>query len=57
MSGSGSATYALLPDRAEAGRLRERFLARFGASVWTALVQLGPGSAGAGSSAAEDAGN
>jgi 4-diphosphocytidyl-2-C-methyl-D-erythritol kinase len=41
MSGSGSSTFALLPSQAQAERLREGFLARFGAQTWTAVLALG----------------
>ncbi len=40
MSGSGSATFALVRDQSAAGVLREKFLARFGSTNWTALVPL-----------------
>jgi len=41
MSGSGSTTFALARGEAAALRLREKFLARFGANCWTAVVELG----------------
>lgn len=40
MSGSGSTTFAVLPTRDIADRLRERFYARFGPSAWTAVAAL-----------------
>jgi len=40
MSGSGSTTFALVPGQSDGESLRERFLARFGAKCWTALVAL-----------------
>jgi 4-diphosphocytidyl-2-C-methyl-D-erythritol kinase len=40
MSGSGSATFALLPNRAEAERMRDEFNAKFGNSFWTAVVPI-----------------
>lgn len=40
MSGSGSATFALFDHEATAETARERFLARFGSTPWTALVKL-----------------
>lgn len=40
MSGSGSTTFAVLPTRDVADRLRERFYARFGPSAWTAVAAL-----------------
>ena len=40
MSGSGSTTFAVLPTREVADRLRERFYARFGPSAWTAVAAL-----------------
>lgn len=40
MSGSGSTTFAILPSRDAAERLRERFQARFGPSAWTAVAAL-----------------
>jgi len=40
MSGSGSATFALIPSQRAGEQLRELFLARFGAANWTALVPL-----------------
>ena len=43
MSGSGSALFALAPNRAQAEAWRERFLARFGPRLWTAVVPLGLG--------------
>lgn len=41
MSGSGTALFALTATRDQAGALRERFLARFGTRLWTAIVPLG----------------
>jgi 4-diphosphocytidyl-2-C-methyl-D-erythritol kinase len=43
MSGSGSATLALARGEAAALQLRDKFLARFGANCWTAVVELGGG--------------
>ncbi|MBI3880367.1 MAG: 4-(cytidine 5'-diphospho)-2-C-methyl-D-erythritol kinase [Verrucomicrobia bacterium] len=40
MSGSGSTTFALGADRKSGEALREKFLGKFGASNWTALVPL-----------------
>ena len=40
MSGSGSTTFALAAGEAAACALRERFLARYGAACWTAVVPL-----------------
>lgn len=40
MSGSGSTTFAVLPTRDVADRMRERFYARFGPSAWTAVAAL-----------------
>jgi 4-diphosphocytidyl-2-C-methyl-D-erythritol kinase len=40
MSGSGSTTFALFADAATAETARERFLAHFGATCWTALLPL-----------------
>lgn len=40
MSGSGSTTFAVLPARDFAERLRERFHSRFGPSAWTAVAAL-----------------
>ena len=40
MSGSGSTTFAILPTRDSAERLRERFLSKFGPSAWTAVAAL-----------------
>lgn len=40
MSGSGSTTFAILPARDFAERLRERFHSRFGPSAWTAVAAL-----------------
>ena len=40
MSGSGSTTFALVPERPAAERLVEHFKAHFGASNWTAVVSL-----------------
>lgn len=42
MSGSGSTTFALFTALATAEAARERFLAEFGASCWTALVPAQP---------------
>jgi 4-diphosphocytidyl-2-C-methyl-D-erythritol kinase len=50
MSGSGSTTFAVVPDEAAGQGLRERFLAKFGAECWTALVPLGRGDAPAAAS-------
>lgn len=41
MSGSGSTTFALAPGESAAQGLREKFLAKFGANCWTAVVPLG----------------
>lgn len=38
MSGSGSSTFAILQDEVAAMRIRERFLAKFGPTCWTAVV-------------------
>jgi 4-diphosphocytidyl-2-C-methyl-D-erythritol kinase len=38
MSGSGSATFALLPTRAAAENLLEKFKVKFGTNLWTAVV-------------------
>jgi 4-diphosphocytidyl-2-C-methyl-D-erythritol kinase len=38
MSGSGSATFALLPTRGAAEKLLEKFKVKFGANFWTAVV-------------------
>jgi len=40
MSGSGSATFALTPDRTTGEELREKFVARFGATFWTKVVPM-----------------
>jgi len=40
MSGSGSSTFAITEDVARAESLRDRFVARFGESVWTATTRL-----------------
>ncbi len=40
MSGSGSTTFALLATEQAARDLRERFVARFGTTCWTAVVPL-----------------
>ncbi len=40
MSGSGSTTFAVLPARDIAERLRERFHSRFGPGAWTAVAAL-----------------
>jgi 4-diphosphocytidyl-2-C-methyl-D-erythritol kinase len=40
MSGSGSATFALVPGREAAERLREGFLSKFGPNCWTTVVPL-----------------
>jgi 4-diphosphocytidyl-2-C-methyl-D-erythritol kinase len=40
MSGSGSTTFALIASQGEGERLREKFLGKFSASNWTALVPL-----------------
>jgi 4-diphosphocytidyl-2-C-methyl-D-erythritol kinase len=40
MSGSGSTTFALMPDRATGERALEAYRARFGAAAWTALVPV-----------------
>jgi 4-diphosphocytidyl-2-C-methyl-D-erythritol kinase len=40
MSGSGSTTFALAPGPAAAQSLREKFLLKFGAANWTAVVAL-----------------
>ncbi|MDB6028397.1 MAG: 4-diphosphocytidyl-2-C-methyl-D-erythritol kinase [Verrucomicrobiales bacterium] len=41
MSGSGSTTFGITPNRATAIQLREKFLVKFGESFWTAIVPLG----------------
>lgn len=41
MSGSGSATFAIVADEPAGRRLREQFLRQFGARIWTAVVPLG----------------
>ena len=41
MSGSGSSTFAIVEDGARAEAIRERFVGRFGTSVWTATAVLG----------------
>jgi len=38
MSGSGSTTFALVPDRRQAEHIVEQFQARFGTAGWLALV-------------------
>jgi len=38
MSGSGSATFALVPNRNAAENMIEKFRAKFGDSIWTSLV-------------------
>jgi 4-diphosphocytidyl-2-C-methyl-D-erythritol kinase len=38
MSGSGSATFALLPNRKAAENMLEKFRAKFGNSIWTSVV-------------------
>jgi len=38
MSGSGSTTFAILPDRAVAEKLVEKFKQKFGVACWTAVV-------------------
>ncbi len=38
MSGSGSATFGLIPDEKAGVELREKFFQRFGEKFWTALV-------------------
>lgn len=40
MSGSGSTTFAVLPDMANARGLAERFKAKFGENIWVAVVQV-----------------
>jgi 4-diphosphocytidyl-2-C-methyl-D-erythritol kinase len=40
MSGSGSTTFALLPDRTSAEALKESFVQKFGPFHWTAVVTL-----------------
>lgn len=40
MSGSGSSTFAITEDGASAGAIRERFIARFGETCWTATAVL-----------------
>jgi 4-diphosphocytidyl-2-C-methyl-D-erythritol kinase len=40
MSGSGSTTFAIAPNREAAERLRERFQSKFGPSAWTAVAAL-----------------
>lgn len=40
MSGSGSSTFAITSDGAAAEGIRERFVARFGATCWTATAVL-----------------
>jgi 4-diphosphocytidyl-2-C-methyl-D-erythritol kinase len=42
MSGSGSTTFALFERAAEGAAAREKFLAKFGANCWTALVPADP---------------
>jgi 4-diphosphocytidyl-2-C-methyl-D-erythritol kinase len=41
MSGSGSTTFALVPDEAAAMALRDRFRAQFGPTPWIAVLPLG----------------
>ncbi|MGD1085496.1 MAG: 4-(cytidine 5'-diphospho)-2-C-methyl-D-erythritol kinase [Verrucomicrobiota bacterium] len=41
MSGSGSSSFALAASQAAAGSLLEKFKARFGPQIWTALVKMG----------------
>ena len=40
MSGSGSTTFAIASNRAQADAWREKFIAKFGSSYWTAVVPL-----------------
>jgi len=40
MSGSGSTTFAIVEDMQAAESLREKFLAKFGQTCWTALVPV-----------------
>lgn len=40
MSGSGSTTFAIVENTAKAEALREKFLAHFGTTYWTALVPV-----------------
>ena len=40
MSGSGSTTFAIASNHAEAAVWREKFIAKFGPNYWTALVRL-----------------
>ncbi len=40
MSGSGSTTFALVRGAKKAGDLRDKFMAKFGATCWTALVPV-----------------
>lgn len=40
MSGSGSTTFAITPNRESAERLRERFQSKFGPGAWTAVAAL-----------------
>jgi 4-diphosphocytidyl-2-C-methyl-D-erythritol kinase len=40
MSGSGSSTFALAASEAAGGGLLEKFQARFGPDIWTALVKM-----------------
>ncbi len=40
MSGSGSTTFAIAPNREAAERLRERFQSKFGPSAWMAVAAL-----------------
>ncbi len=42
MSGSGSTTFALARDAAQAGELAERFRSKFGRQVWIATVPIQP---------------
>jgi 4-diphosphocytidyl-2C-methyl-D-erythritol kinase len=40
MSGSGSSTFALFPNAADAGQALEKFRVRFGSAIWTAALPL-----------------
>jgi 4-diphosphocytidyl-2C-methyl-D-erythritol kinase len=40
MSGSGSTTFAIVPDVATGESLAEKFKAKFGESNWTAVVAV-----------------
>jgi 4-diphosphocytidyl-2-C-methyl-D-erythritol kinase len=40
MSGSGSTTFAIIPGRASAENLAEKFKAKFGDQLWTAVLPL-----------------